>query len=227
MDGGDEYVLRPVPRRLRRRAHAVTTGACLAFGAVALLVGVTIEGARFRATVWAVVAAMVASAGIGVAWFVRSLSSEDRRVLAAARRRVLEPLPPPAQDPAPGLLVELRPGVVWRRRLTGRPEAWRIGGDARELLVPGWLLVVPPRGRDRADPVRIPWAQITRFRVRAESDGPDVYDIEGRGGDGAPSRWQVRRHEITDEVALLDYVRSVGQVTVELEDSIVARGVAR
>ena len=74
--------------------------------------------------------------------------------------------------------------------------------------------------------VRLPRALIKASRSRrfslssTESDGPDVYDITARPDAPLPHRWRVRRHEISDEIELLDHVRRVGRITIELEDSI-------
>jgi hypothetical protein len=68
--------------------------------------------------------------------------------------------------------------------------------------------------------VEIPWASVARFRVRAESDGPDVYDITAVPGAPGPDRWRIRRAEIADEIELLDHIRRIGRITIELEDSI-------
>jgi hypothetical protein len=120
----------------------------------------------------------------------------------------------------PAVRVVLHPGPITRRRLAGRPDALVVTADADGLDVPAWIVEGRSRLIERADRVLIPWASIERFRVRATSDGPDVYDITARPDAPAPRRWRVRRDEITDELTLLDHVRRVGRVTIELEDSI-------
>ena len=88
------------------------------------------------------------------------------------------------------------------------------------LDVPGWLVEGRSRVIERTDRVLIPWRSVERFRVRAGDDGPDVYDITAGPDVAGVRRWRVRRAEITDEMGLLDHVRRVGRITIELEDSI-------
>ena len=120
----------------------------------------------------------------------------------------------------PVVRVALRPGPLMRRRLADRPDALELVADRDALDVPGWLLVGRSRMIDRADRVLIPWTAVERFRVVADSDGPDIYDITARPEAGAPDRWRIRRHEIADEVAVLDHARRIGRITIVLEDSI-------
>lgn len=120
----------------------------------------------------------------------------------------------------PTVRVVLHPGPVTRRRLAGRPDALVVLADAEALDVPGWIVDRRSRMIERADRVRIPWRSIERFRVRADSDGPDVYDITVRPDAPPPRRWRIRRNEIADEITLLDHVRRIGRITIELEDSI-------
>jgi hypothetical protein len=120
----------------------------------------------------------------------------------------------------PTVRVVLHPGPVTRRRLAGRPDALVVVADAEALDVPGWIVEDRSRTIDRMDRVVIPWGSIERFRVRAQRDGPGVYDITGRAGAPPPQRWRVRRDEIANEIELLDHVRRIGRITIELEDSI-------
>lgn len=120
----------------------------------------------------------------------------------------------------PTVRVVLHPGPVTRRRLAGRPDALVVVADAETLDVPGWIVDRRSRMIERADRVRIPWRSIERFRVRAEREGPDVYDITVRADALHPRGWRIRRNEIADEIALLDHIRRIGRITIELEDSI-------
>jgi len=120
----------------------------------------------------------------------------------------------------PTVRVVLHPGPVTRRRLAGRPDALVVTADAERLDVPAWIVEGRSRLIERTDRVLIPWRSIERFRVRAQRDGPGVYDITARPDVPPPVRWRIRRDEITDELALLDHARRVGRVTIELEDSI-------
>jgi hypothetical protein len=149
-------------------------------------------------------------------------------------RELIDPLAPVPEDQevldadasdidltrGPSIRVVLHPGPITRRRLAGRPDALVVVADAEALDVPGWVVDRRSRMIERADRVRIPWASIERFRVRAESDGPDIYDITARSDAPPPRRWRIRRNEIADEVTLLDHVRRIGRITIELEDSI-------
>lgn len=120
----------------------------------------------------------------------------------------------------PTVRVVLHPGPVTRRRLDGRPDALVVVADADALDVPGWIIEDRSRVIERTDRVVIPWTSIERFRVRVEPGGTQVYDITARPDAPPPRQWRVRRDEIVDELALLDHVRRVGRVTIELEDSI-------
>ena len=119
----------------------------------------------------------------------------------------------------PVVRIMLHPGPIMRRRLAERPDALLVVADRDALDVPGWIVERRSRLIERTDRVVVPWTAIARFRVRAESDGPDVYDITAAPGTSPPG-WRIRRNEIDDEIALLDHVRRVGRITIELEDSI-------
>jgi hypothetical protein len=236
---GGRYQLGSVPKRLRRRTNLIATAAAVVIGA-ALMVGILlVEGVRFDARTWAILLVVAAVVVLGIVVSVRSLSDVDRQVLDEAERRRIEP---PGLDPLEGtgggdvidldadpaldvvdldaVRVPLRPGPIWSRRLVERPDLRWIAGDRTGLDVPAWLLDRRPRTIDPYDLITIRWSTIERFRVRAESDGPNIYDITCGPTPGMPTRWRIRRHEITDEVTLLDHARTVGRITIELEDSI-------
>lgn len=223
----DEYVLPRPPSRVR-----VVTG----LGATAAGVFVVLAfpvvvgwaaGARVDApTAW-VIAAVLGSLAVAAStpWWL--LDAQDRARARDARRRVLGPPDPPDAVPAPGVL---------RQRLhTHRLERWwlarAVAGHAADLMelvadqhaldVPGWVVDGRPRGAGDGDRVRIPWASITRLRVTSDSEGSDVWVVrwaDARAGRPArPTTTRLRRSVLEDEVALLDHVRAVGRVTVELE----------
>ena len=219
----DRYELGSVPRRLRRRAATWTTLAMVAVALVLLSVIALFEGIRPSAATWLVVGAVVLACVAVVVVGVRRLDPDDRATLEAGHRRVLEPLVDPGRrerlDVA-RLDVELRPGPIRRRRLADRPDRRRLSGDAVGLHVPVWLLEAPPRGLDRFGLVTIRWADVEHFRVTASSDSPDTYDVTVRPDRGRPSRWRIRRNEIVDEVAVLDFVRTTGGLAVHLEANV-------
>jgi len=218
----ERYQLGSVPKRLRRRVNTVAFVVFVGLGFL-FLVGVSVvEGMRPRPMTWLVLGAAVVLAGGVVVLILRTLSPADRATIERAEHRSLPPLPPP--DAAPVLRVELHPGFLWRRRLDDRHREWPDGrtliADGSGLTIPGWLFHQPPRDLDRFAAQHLAWANITSFRVQADSDGPDVYAIEVTSGAARPARWRVRRREVTDEIALLDHVRSVGSLTIDLEASV-------
>jgi hypothetical protein len=222
---------------LRRRVNLIATISMVAIGVALMVAILVVEGVRSQPRTWAILAVVAAVVACGVVVSVRSLSDVDREVLDQAQRRVVAP-PPLAHgdavidldlDPEPEVVgfvdldavrVPLRPGPIWSRRLVDRPDLRAITSDRSGLNVPAWLLEGRPRVIDAYEVVTIRWSTIERFRVRADGHGPSTYDITCTPAAGLPTRFRVRRQEVTDEVALLDHVRTVGRITVELEDSI-------
>lgn len=219
----DEYVLGALPRGLRVRVSAISTAGLLLVLLVAAVVLVLASRARVDGSL--ATAVLVAAAGLAAVVLVgrQSMTPHERQLLRDARRRTLAPLDPTGR--APRLAVALRPGPVNRRRLRDSgPDLTRLTADAEGMCVPGWLLEGRPAGLRPTDVVRVPWRAVRRWRVQAESEGPDVWVIDCVPAPGAPGRWRVRRPEVTDEVAVLDFARALGQVTVELEASVGRRG---
>ncbi|WP_258725472.1 hypothetical protein [Cellulomonas sp. NS3] len=226
----DEYVLGTLPRGLRVRASAIST----ARGLLVLLgtgVGLVLASrARVDGSVVTVVLVVAAALVAVVLVGLQSMTPYDRQLLRDTRRRTLAPLDPTGRTPE--LTVALRPGPINRRRLRDAPPDLRsLTADLHGLRVPGWLIEGRPAGLRPADVVHVPWRAVRRWRVRADSEGPDVWVIDcaptpGAPGTGTRARWRVRRPEITDEVAVLDFARAFGQVTVELEASVGGRGPA-
>jgi hypothetical protein len=225
-----------VPGWLRLRPSQVAIVVAMAT-CVALLVGVLgAGGVAFDLRTWAILVVFALVAVTGVAVAIRSSSDVDRalveladlptepqgRAAADGDDEVIDLDSDPALDVVDldAVRVELRPDVLWRQRLAGRPDLLWIVGDRFGLVVPAWLIEHRPRVIDASELVTIRWPSIERFRVRAARGGPSTYDITCRAAPGGPTRWLVRRHEIGDEVTLLDHVRTVGRITVELEDSI-------
>jgi len=235
-----DYTLGEVPKPLARRASVAITVTMGCAAVVLMIVVLHLEGVRFSAPTWLTLAAIAGVVSAVMAWLVRTISPEERAILRAAQRRTLPPLDP---RPATGSLqVRLQPGPIWRRRIEARSEAGGpahrssvpdVGGplfleaDQSGLSLPNWLV----EGREKRvapyDRTVVRWDAVTRFRVRSDSDGPDLFEITAADADGSRALVRVRRREITDEIALLDYVRSVGQTPVDLEASIgVAEGTA-
>jgi hypothetical protein len=252
------YELGDVPKRLRRRANVIATGAMVAIAVALMVLVLVVDGVRPEPLTWVILAIVAVVVVAGLVLAIRALTPGERATLEAAERRVIEPpdpdepiadldlqidlvdrvvvdpMAPIPDDQAvlaadaseidltqgPTVRVVLHPGPITRRRLTGRPDALVIVADAEALDVPGWIVERRSRMIERADRVVIPWASIERFRVRAERDGPDIYDITAHADAPPPGRWRIRRNEIADEIALLDHVRRVGRITIELEDSI-------
>ncbi len=129
--------------------------------------------------------------------------------------------PPPAWEviDADARWIELHPSPLWSRRLAEHPDALWLMADKEQMNVPGWLLEGRPRTIDKLARVAIFWSDIERLRVVAGTEAPDTYEITRRTRT-TPQIWRVRRREIHDELTLLDHARSVGRVTIELEDSI-------
>jgi hypothetical protein len=219
-------------RRVARRV-AAALGLVAALGAVALVVAVAAGGVDLdRSTLLALGGALVA---VGVAAVV------VRAVASGGRAPIDGVTPDPGAEAlelddrfhidlteldltrGPVLRVELRPDPLMRRRLAERTDALELVADGDVLDVPGWLVEDRSRLVERTDRVVIPWSAIDRFRVRADRDGPDFYDVTAVSGAAGPGRWRIRRPEIADELGLLDHVRRVGRVTIELEDSIRSR----
>ena len=230
----DRSRLGSLPTGLRRRAGLVSLLVVLAIAGVLGVAIVVIEGVRPEPWAWVVIGIVGAVLAVAIVVGVRSFSAEDRTALAASKRQVLEPHD--VADPfgidadidlvdidltrGPVVRIELHPGPLMRRRLVDRPDALELVADGDGLDVPGWLVEGRSRVIERADRVEIPWSSVARFRVRADRDGPDFYDITAKPDAGGPGRWRVRRAEIDDEVGLLDHIRRVGRITIELEDSI-------
>lgn len=212
----DDYRLPTVPGRLRRRISAVMLLVAAACGALFIFVITLLSGSRWSAGGWIGVTALVASAVVVVTLTARWMSPSDRALLDAAQRRELGPLPRPSR-PVP-VTIEVRPGVLRRRLLAKMPtdvaaSASAIVVDEFGMSVPGWL--VGPQRQPDDQVVRIEWPSIERWRVRADSDGPDLHVLTIDG-----ERRTIGRLEIVDEVALLDAVRSLGGVTIDLEASV-------
>lgn len=215
----DEYVLGTLPRGLRARSSAISTAGVLLVLLVTAACFVLASRARVDGSVVTVAfvtaAALVAVVLVGL----QSMTPDDRQLLRDARRRTLAPLD--ATGRTPELAVALRPGPIDRRRLRDAPPGLTsLTADAYGLSVPGWLVEGRPAGLRPTGVVRVPWHAVRRWRVRADSEGPDLWVIDCAPAPGAPARWRVRRPEITDEVAVLDFARAFGRVTVELETSI-------
>ncbi|GEA86959.1 hypothetical protein CCE01nite_09080 [Cellulomonas cellasea] len=214
-----EYALGTLPRALRVRLALVSTAGgllVLLLAAVGTALAMRLRpGGSLAATVLVVAAALAAVAIVGR----QTLTPHERHLVRESRRRVLGPLD--AAGRSPELRVALRPGPINRRRLRqAPPELVCLTADAQGLRVPGWLLEGRPRGLGPTDSVLLPWHAVRRWRVRADSEGPDLWVVDCVRVPGAPARWRVRRPEITDEVAVLDFARAFGQVTVELETSV-------
>ncbi|MFS0702440.1 hypothetical protein AB6N24_20895 [Cellulomonas sp. 179-A 4D5 NHS] len=218
----DEYVLGTLPRGLRVRSSAISTA-----GVLLVLLGVAVglvlaSRARVDGSVVTVVLVIAGALVAVVLVGLQSLTPHDRQLLRDRRRRTLAPLD--AAGRTPELAVALRPGPINRRRLRDAPPGLTsLTADVHGLGVPGWLVEARPAGIRPTDVVRVPWHAVRRWRVRADSEGPDLWVIDCVPAPGTPARWRVRRPEITDEVAVLDFARAFGQVTVELETSIVRR----
>jgi len=211
-------VLGRVPKRIRRRVTVVVTVAFLGLGLLFLAGVAVLEGVRLDLVTWLVIVG-IAAIGVGaIPLVLRTLSTADRAIIEQAERRRLPPLP--CATGAPSLLVALHPGFLWRRRLEDRPDLLVLEADSNGMRVPGWLFLGPTPGVDRFAVHHLPWSDITRFQVQADSDGPDVYTIEVVSQTGYSTCWRVLRRPVTDEIALLDQVRSVGALTVELEASV-------
>lgn len=227
----ETYQLTTLPRRLARSAGRVTTAVMLGFFGAVVVVMLSLEGAGFGAPVWiGLVLGEVAVAAGSARWY-RRLSPDDRSTLRAASRRVIEPVAVAGRaDP---IAVPLRPGPIRRRRLRHRPDLLMIRADREGLEVPTWLLDSPAPQMRRQEWVRLAWADIERWRVTTDSEGPDTYELTmATGWAVAPTtRWRarvrIRRDEILDEVALLDHVRSVGAHPIELEASVTPSSVNR
>lgn len=224
----DPNPLGSAPPRRRRGADVIATAAMVAAGVALLAVVLVGDGIGSSAVTWSVLGALaIVLAGLGTVVVLRA-----RRGRAHAGPDVGAPSAEPVIDldeidldaldldalDRSRIEVRLHPGPLWRRRLAERPDALVVVADAVALDVPGWIVEGRSRTIDRADRVVIPWGAIERFRVRAGS--PGTYDITARPDAGPPGRWRVRRDEIGDEVALLDHVRRIGRITIELEDSI-------
>lgn len=232
-----------VPRRLRVRLELLSAagGALVVLGALAGMV--LLSGIRLAGSWWALIAVVAGALVVGVVLGRRALTPEDRAVVEDSRRRVLPPIvaptvapigvptgraggPPGATTAAPPigpdpLVVSLRPGPINRRRLAGAPpESSVLVADQDALRFPAWLLERRPPGLAAVDVVVVRWDTIRRWRVRDQSDGPDVWALECTRSAGSSGRWLVRRGEVVDEVAVLDHARAVGRVTVELEASV-------
>lgn len=237
-----------VPRRLRVRLELLSAagGALVVLGALAGMV--LLSGIRLAGSWWALIAVVAGALAVGVVLGRRALTPEDRAVVEDSRRRVLPPIdaqpvvltdvpidlpagragdrPPGATTAAPPfgpdpLVVSVRPGPVNRRRLAGAPpESSVLVADQDALRFPAWLLERRPPGLAAVDVVVVRWDTIRRWRVRDQSDGPDVWALECTRSVGSSGRWLVRRGEVVDEVAVLDHARAVGRVTVELEASV-------
>lgn len=212
----DDYRLPEVPRRLRRRISALMFLVAVAGGALFIAVITLLSGARWSGGGWIGVTALVAFAVVAVKLTARWMSPSDRAAIDAAQRRVLAPLPRPPGRAA--VTVALRPGWVQRRHLAAMPDdvaaaASRIVVDERALSVPGWL--VDPGRHAGDDLVEVEWSSVERWRVRAESDGPDLHELTVAG-----ERLTISRLEIVDEVALLDAARSFGAMAIDLEASL-------
>lgn len=205
-----------------RRGCAILSG----FGAVVLVLAATAEhlfGLRPTTTAWAIViagAAFLATIAVAVA---RTISPEERDLIERSQRRILPALAlPPDAGRAP-VQVALAPGWYVARRLGDRPELRQITADAAGLTVPGWVIEGRPRTIRSHDTVTVAWVDITRWRVRTDSDGPDTHDIwTTRPWFDARStkHWrtlQLRRQEVGDEQSLLLAVRTLGQLSVEVE----------
>ncbi len=224
-NGHVDYTLGEVPKRLARRANLAITITMGGLTVVFMVAVLHLEGVRFAASTWLKLVSVVIAASTGMAWLIRSFSPDDRGVLRASQRRVLPPAEPPATlEP---LRVLLQPGPIWQRRLDKKADGVPDGdlslclvADGGGLSVPNWLV---ERGGKRSPPndrTVIPWDGVTRFRVLSDSDGPDLFEITVTTGEDSNELVRVRRREITDVIAVLDYVRAVGQVTIDLEASI-------
>lgn len=212
-------MLGTLPRGLRLRLTAVST----AGGLLVLLGLAVVMGLAGRVRVdGSVLAGVLAVAGVLAAVTVvglQTLTPHDRYLVRESRRRTLGPLDPTGREPV--VAVALQPGPVNRYRLRDASPGLRwLTADADGLRVPGWLLEGRPPGLAPTDVALLPWHAVRRWRVRADSEGPDLWVVDCVRAPGAPGRWRVRRPEITDEVAVLDFARAFGRVTVELETSV-------
>lgn len=216
----DEYLLGTLPRGLRVRVCALSLA-----GGLLVLLGAAVAlvlASRARVDGSAATAALVAAATLGAVVLAgrQSLTPDERQLIRDTRRRTLAPLDPAGRTPQ--LTVALRPGPINRRRLRDTsPDLMCLTADAHGLRVPAWLLERRPAGLRVTDVVSVPWPAVRRWRVQADSDGPDVWVIDCAPAPAGRGWWRVRRQEITDEVAVLDFARAFGQVTVELETSVV------
>lgn len=210
----DDYRLLPAPRALQRRGSRIVTLTMLAIALVAIVLISTLEGARFDGITWFVLLVTAATfLGTARITYLR-LSPDDRETLRLASHRVLDPLPP-----ADAVEIRLAPGKRQRRRMTPDSPS-SIAVTAEGLAVPGWVLHVPPRRVGPDEIIHLPWSDVTKFRVCNDSDGPDLYHVTVRADGGRDPVWRVRRHEVTDEIALLDAVRAVGQQAIDLEADV-------
>lgn len=179
-------------------------------------VGLDVPAARWTFLIACLALALLAVAVNRLVWF--TTSAADRLELREASNR---PLPPLA--PVDGALeIDLEPG--WSARDTTNRQ---IVLDADGLHVPVWTINMAPRSLEkRGQPVvSVRWADIDRWRVRSDTDGPDLYEITTRNPWFATHkpRWpnlRIERRVITDEIALLDGIRSIGQISIELETSL-------
>ena len=206
----------------RRRGCVVLSG----FGAVVLVLSATAEflaGPWMTLTSWVFAIAGAALLGAVAFAVARSISPEERDLIERSQRRILPPLAvPPDADRSP-VRVALMPGRLASRRLGDRPDLRWLEADADGLTVPAWVIDGRPRTIGLRDTVTVAWGDIARWRVRTDSDGPDTHELRthrswcsGR----STKRWptlRIRRREVEDESALLDAVRSLGQLPVEVE----------
>ena len=172
---------------------------------------------------WASMAGIAGLLAVVAVSVARSIGPEERDLIERAGRRILPPLPrPPDAEPTPVRLA-LRPGRLTARRLRDRPDLGWLVVTPDGLEIPTWAIDGRPRPVGRLDTVTVAWHDIERWRVRTDSDGPDLHVLrtarpwfDGR----TAKRWptlDIRRRVVLDESALLLVVRTVGQLAVEME----------
>jgi hypothetical protein len=223
-DGRSDYQLTELSRRLQRRQGWLVTTGLIAWFTPVVLIGVSIDGSRVRPG-FVIGCLVVIAVSITLNRFVHhSMSPADRSLMTSSQRRQLEPLPSP--DPGTERRILLTPG---RKRPKNRPadDQRHIVITAAGITMPIWILVWAPRRleRDAQATLSLHWGDIEQWHVRSDSDGYDTYDIETSRPwfDTTHDRWpaiRVHRTFITDEVALLDAVRSYGTLRIQLETSL-------
>lgn len=218
-----DYHLTPLSRPLGRRQGCLATTGVIALFTPIVLIGVSIDNARVRpGFLVGCLAVMAVSIVVNRAVYFLTPPS-DRALIAGSQRRHLGPLDPIDRGEVRRVGLKLRR----RARRLSDPSQHVIVVDGRGLTVPLWALCWRPRVLKRTgeSTLTIEWTNIATWRVRSDSEGPDTYDIETRRPwyETDKTHWPVLRIDralMLDEIELLDAVRSLGQLPIQLETSL-------